>query len=523
MRPQFALLAAALASKVSASSFEKQCAKLASSLTIANATVWFTESVAAGTNLTFPDNDATCARPSQVVSVDMCRVALYVATTSRSGISMEAWLPKNWTGRFLSTGNGGLSGCIQYEDLAYTVGLGFSTVGANNGHNGTSGKAFYNNPEVVNDFAYRSVHTGVVVGKEISKSFYGKTHKKSYYLGCSTGGRQGFKSAQAYPDDFDGIVAGAPAVAFTNLTSWSGHFFTITGTKNSSSFVPANLWPIIHKDILAQCDGLDGAVDGILEDPLLCNYRPESLICQGTNTTNCLTGTQAAAVRAIYSPLYGNGGALVFPRLQPGAELLGLSSILFTGAGFSYTDDWFEYVVFNTTSWDPATLGPDDYDLAATQNPGNIQTWEPLTGYHAKGGKILHYHGQQDPIISSDNSPRYYDFVSRSMNLPSTSLDEFYRFFRISGMSHCSGGEGASFIGQKGASTATYDPSGNVLTAMVQWVEKGIAPDTITGTKYVNGTQSLGVDYTRKHCRYPYRNAFQGGDVKNPNSWKCVL
>jgi feruloyl esterase len=188
---------------------------------------------------------------------------MYVATTNVSGITLEAWLPSNWTGRFLSTGNGGISGCIQYEDIAYGTSFGFATVGANNGHNGTGGKPFYHAPEVVEDFAWRSVHTGVVVGKEITTLFYEQNFTKSYYLGCSTGGRQGMKSAQMFPADFDGIVAGAPAFDFNNLGSWSGWLGVITGFDNTSSgFVDKNLWGVVHDEILAQCDGIDGAIDG---------------------------------------------------------------------------------------------------------------------------------------------------------------------------------------------------------------------------------------------------------------------
>lgn len=179
-------------------------------------------------------------------------MALRVPTTNQSEISVEAWLPANWTGRFLSTGNGGVSGCIQYEDMAYASDLGFATVSGNNGHNGTRGIAFGENDDVVLDFAWRSVHTGVVVGKKISNAFYGKDYTKSYYLGCSTGGRQGFKSAQSFPDDFDGVVAGAPAFSFVNLTSWSGHFYTILGGNDTDRFVPTPLWTKIHEDILDQ-------------------------------------------------------------------------------------------------------------------------------------------------------------------------------------------------------------------------------------------------------------------------------
>jgi feruloyl esterase len=176
---------------------------------------------------------------------------------------LEAWLPQNWTGRFLSTGNGGLSGCVQYFDLAYTAGLGFASVGTNSGHNGTSGKPFLNAPGVIEDFAYRAAHTGVVLGKQITQMFYEQNYTKSYFLGCSTGGRQGMKSAQMFPSDFDGIVAGAPAIDFINLTSWRLWLQVITGFDNASSaFVPQRLWSVVHTEILRQCDGLDGAIDG---------------------------------------------------------------------------------------------------------------------------------------------------------------------------------------------------------------------------------------------------------------------
>ncbi|KAL1650748.1 Feruloyl esterase [Diplodia intermedia] len=509
------------------SSFEQQCSSLAADLSsvLPNATVWFSDFVAGGTNISFPDNDPSCGRPAQVVENDLCRVALRVPTTNQSEISMEAWLPSNWTGRFLSTGNGGTSGCIQYEDMAYAADLGFATVSANNGHNGTRGIAFGENDDVVLDFAWRSVHTGVVVGKEISNAFYGKNYTKSYYLGCSTGGRQGFKSAQSFPDDFDGVVAGAPANSFVNLTSWSGHFYTIFGGNDTERYVPTPLWTKIHEDVLDQCDGLDGVVDGIIEDPDLCQYRPEALLCasNATDTSSCLTGPQADAVRQVFSPLYGVDGSLVYPRMQPGSEALA-ANILYTGSDFIYTTDWFRYAVFRDPSWDPATLSPADYATAAAQNPGNIQTWDDLTDFRAKGGKLLHYHGLMDAIISSDNSPRYYNHVSRAMELDSAQLDEFYRFFRISGMGHCSGGDGAYAIGNGLDTLASLDPDQNVLMAMVRWVEQDVAPEKIVGTKWVNGTQDLGVEYTRAHCKYPARNVYKGsGDGSDAEGWECVV
>ncbi|KAK3293157.1 Tannase/feruloyl esterase [Chaetomium fimeti] len=507
--------------------FQQQCSKLASKLKIDNATVWFAEYVPAGTNLTFPDSDPSCGQAALAVGVDFCRVALHVDTSSQSGISMEAWLPRNWTGRFLSTGNGGLNGCLSYNDMAYTVELGFSTVGANNGHNGTEGTSFLNAPEVVKDFAWRSVHTNVVVGKQISAAFYNKKHSKSYYLGCSTGGRQGFKSAESFPEDFDGIVAGAPAVDFNNLNSWSGHFYLLTGAAGSPTYLTPDQWFAVHDNILDQCDGLDGYVDGILEDPELCDYRPEALICPpGTpaNSSTCITETQAQTVRAVFSDLKGKNGTVVYPRMQPGSELLGTPYIYYSGQPFQYSADWFRYVVYNDPNWDPATLGPADYAHSDTLNPSDIRTWSgDLSAANARGAKILHYHGQQDEIISSSNSPRYYKHVAETMGLSSAELDSFYRFFRISGMGHCAGGNGASFIGQSRGATASLDPDQNVLTALVRWVEHGKAPDSILGTAFVDGTAGGEVAFRRRHCKYPLRNTYTGeGDPKDPGSWKCV-
>ncbi|KAK2775889.1 feruloyl esterase b [Colletotrichum kahawae] len=473
------------AAQVAMAAFADDCANFAKSFAYENTTVWFTSVEPAGANLTFPERHPTCSGTSQVVDVELCRVSMLVTTGATSNISLEAWLPSNWTGRFLSTGNGGTGGCIQYEDMAYATSRGFATVGANNGHNGTVGEPFYNNPGVIEDFAYRSLHTGVVVGKNVTKAFYGKEHTRSYYLGCSTGGRQGFKEAQDFPDDFDGI------------------------------------WGLVVKDVLTQCDGLDGHVDGIIEDPDLCQYRPESLICGAGNSTNCLTGTQAETVRSVFSDVYGVDGSLVYPRLQPGADA---TNILLTGTAFPYTRDWFRYVVYNDPNWDPATLALKDMAYSSDLNPFDIATWKgDLSAVKDRGTKILHYHGLQDPIISSDNSARYYNHVSRTMGLTSAQLDDFYRYFRISGMNHCSGGPGATFIGNKPAAVAGYEAEGNVLSAIVHWAEDGIAPESILGTAYVNGTKDAGVAFTRKHCKYPTRNVYSGsGDPNIPESWNCV-
>lgn len=180
------------------------------------------------------------------------------------------------------------------------------------------------------------MRTGVVLGKQIIDFFYGKEATYSYYLGCSTGGRQGFKEVQDFPDDFDGVVAGAPALDFNHLTAWSEHFYNILGPSTAATYVSPALWIVIHNEILAQCDGIDGAVDGIIEDPELCYWRPEALICPTGISTSCLTAVQAAAVRQVFEPYYGLNGSLVYPRMQPGGELLS-TRFYYNGQPFAYS------------------------------------------------------------------------------------------------------------------------------------------------------------------------------------------
>ena len=266
---------------------------------------------------------------------------------------------------------GGTETCrvgIKYEDLAYTTQNGFAAVGSNNGHNGTTAITMYKNPDVVADFAWRSwvffsahsdilqyltwlpcawkllilsscrLHTITDVGKKLVNLFYNKPYGKSYYLGCSLGGRQGIKAADLFPDDFDGIVAGSPALDFNNLQAWRASFFPITGPITSPNFISKSLWTnLIHSEILKQCDGIDGAVDGIIEDPNLCDFDPEALLCQSGVSTDCLSSVQVQMVKKIFSPLYGEAGNLIYPAMQPGSEIMAVDK-LYAGAPFSYSN-----------------------------------------------------------------------------------------------------------------------------------------------------------------------------------------
>ncbi len=180
----------------------------------------------------------------------------------------------------------------------------------------------------------------MLAGKQLTKLFYNRDYDKSYFLGCSLGGRQGIDSADKFPDDFDGIVAGSPALDFNNLISWRARFFTITGSNsvNSSNFITPSIWiSLIHEEVLRQCDGLDGVIDGIVEDPTRCNFCPETLLCTNGTSKNCLTSIQVDMVREIFSPFYDTHGNLIYPAMQPGSEVLAVQK-LYAGNPFSYSE-----------------------------------------------------------------------------------------------------------------------------------------------------------------------------------------
>ncbi|KAI6354089.1 hypothetical protein MCOR25_008758 [Pyricularia grisea] len=507
--------------------FTQACQNLAKGLQIPNSTFVSADFVPANTTLNFPNADPSCTRPSQLVSVPLCRVQSNITTSTTSGLHFEAWLPQNWTGRFLSTGNGGLGGCIQYEDVEWAASLGFAAVATNNGHDGMSGKPFFQKAEVVEDFAFRAIETGVVVGKNVSKAFYGKEHSKSYYLGCSTGGRQGIKMVQDFPDLFDGVSAGAPALNFNNLNTWSAHFLVVTGTNTSDTFVSQDLWKVVHQDIVNQCDMFDGVADGIIEAPDLCRYKADGLLC-GNGTAqagSCLTAKQVNTVNTIFSDMKAPNGTVLYPRMQPGSEAESTNAFrIYYNGQPSDKADWIKYVVMADPSFDLTKFTPDLWTKGDELNPSNIATTKgDISAFRDRGGKLLHYHGTMDSVISSDMSPRYYESVRAALGQEPAQIDDFYRFFRISGMGHCSGGPGAHYIGNQRKQLAYADkPEEGVLMNLVRWVEQGVAPDTLLGRAFVNDTQGGQVSFTRKHCRWPLMNKFMGGDSNSADSWSCV-
>ncbi|KAJ6259951.1 Tannase [Drechslerella dactyloides] len=511
--------------------FTRRCGRLIQTFKQPNVKVLYSGYVTKGTNLTFPDGDPSCGDEA-VVLADMCRLQLNITTSPTSNVITEVWLPVDWKDkgrRFAMTGNGGSSGCLMWGDIAYAAALGFATVGHNNGHDGMSGLPFLNRPETVIDFAYRALGVSTTVGKLATNFFYQDTLTTSYYWGCSGAGRQGHIAAQRYPEEYNGIIAADPAAQWNRLAaSILSHWYT-TGPVGSPTYLTFPQWQAVNDEVLKQCDGIDGVLDGVLEDPMKCQPYFEAMLCTGGQTwesDQCLTVAQVEAVKKTYQPTCGNKGRFAYNGYQPGNDQFVAFNFVI-GEPSSIALDYLRYAYYNDASWTlPATQ--DDFlaviDELLVKDPFDANADYPdLTRLKNAGHKLLSYHGGSDGFFPYTGTQDLYDATARNMSLSSRELDDFYRFFMIPGLGHCAGGNGAWYIGgpsQYGAGGIGFDPQESLLMKMVKWAEEGVPIDTIKGYS-VDATTGALEGAVREHCRHPMHNYFKGGDPKLPSSWEC--
>ncbi|KAF3903362.1 hypothetical protein ABW20_dc0101064 [Dactylellina cionopaga] len=479
--------------------FEKRCSDIAHTFRRSHTAVLLSEFVGSGTNITNNNGPSGCYESSYtVVQTDICRLRLNVTTSATSSVIVEAWMPVQWKqNRFLMIGNSGLGGCLLYGTVALANYHGFAAVVNDNGHKGNTGVYLRNRPEVFKDYVYRA-----------------------FYPNCKSS------------EEFDGIVAGATTNNMINLgASWEWYSKVLDLTKPGSPYpLTVDQWTMVNELINRQCDTIDGVLDKVIEDPMKCVPRPEALLCRPGHTWSshkCLTSSQVYAIRRLYEPFYGNGGRLLYPRLQPGGEF-GAIRPLTSDHPAKYLEDLFKYVIIKDDNWTlEKNLTLEAVDHANKLDPFGLSTWKSLTKLRATSHKLLTHHGLMDSLISSENSYRYYEYVSRNMRLPSSELDKFYRFFPIPGLDHCGGGTGAWYVGGT-MQTVTIDmehfkkvdPRDGVLMIMVRWVEDGVAPERIMGINLLsNGSQDAVI---RDHCKYPLKNVYKGtGNPSLRENWDC--
>ncbi|HWN94355.1 MAG TPA: tannase/feruloyl esterase family alpha/beta hydrolase [Methylomirabilota bacterium] len=432
-----------------------------------------------------------------------CRITATV-THPPSSERVKVWigLPvTNWNGRFQGNGGGGFSGGSA-GSLRGPVARGFAAGATDTGHEGGNGSfaldenGRLNWQSIVNN-AYRGIHDMTVVGKALTQAFYGKAPRYSYFVGGSTGGRQGLMEAQRYPDDYDGILSGCPAI-------------------NWHRFIPAILWPqvvmvaatnFVSKAKLeaataaavAACDASDGVTDRVIGDPARCAYDPEGLV--GTRVgDDTFTQSDADVIRKIWEGPRGRDGTFLWHGMERGADLsalAGTSGSPLKGRPFSIPLEWFQYFLLQNPKWDWTTLTPAGFEQlwkqSVEQYGAVIGTDDPdLTRFRDRGGKVIIYHGLTDQLIPAAGTVDYYQRVQQRMG-GAEKTAQFARLFLAPGVDH----------GFRGAGPT---PTGH-MEAIVRWVEQGQAPDQFMAER----RDARGkVIQTRPLFPYPQVTKYQG-------------
>lgn len=446
----------------------------------------------------------------------ICRITA-VTTHPPTGDKVTIWIgipTSGWNGRFLGVGGGGFSGGSA-TGVNEPVTLGYASGSTDTGHAGGSGSFALDangrlDWQAIRDNAHVGVHDMTVTGKALAKAMYGADPKYSYWYGCSTGGRQGLMEAQRYPQDYDGIVAGAPAINWTKLmmqSIWGSMLMNTTDTV-----VPACKLAAATTAAISACDAIDGVKDGVIEDPKRCNFDPKSLV--GTSAGECgsFTPADAELIRKIWEgPRRRDGTFLWYGQLR-GADLSALSASRGTPpkpVGFAFTVDWLRYFITGNPQYDWATMTAEAYerfwDQSGEQYGLVIGTDNPdLSAFRDRGGKAIIWHGWADQLISADGTVDYYKRVLQQMG-GADKVSQFARLYMAPGVAHCGGGAGPAPWGQ--------------LDALLAWVENGSGPATLTAARR---DQAGAITRSRPLCQYPLVARYKGsGSTDDAANFTC--
>jgi hypothetical protein len=476
-----------------------------------------------------------------------CRVTGVIRPSADSNILFEVWLPAaQWNTRLQQVGNGGLAGnlSIFYATVPGALQRGYVVAGTDDGHQASPLDASWaiGHPEKVKDFGYRAVHLTNRNAKAIAARFYGKAPRYAYFNACSEGGREAHMEAQRFPADFDGILVGSPAHFWTDLMvrfQWDEHALLET----PASYIPASKLPAIQAAAVAACDALDGVVDGVVDDPRRCHWNPARLLCKGADNASCLTAPQVAALNKIYAgPTNPRTGERISTGYERSGENSGnwISYIIGPTAGFGlqqlFSVAFYSGMVFEDPAWDSRTFDFDhDVAFARRKLARVLDATNPdMSAFRRQGAKMIQYHGWIDASPHPRGSIEYYEQVVDA-NSPGGGhrasentaglrrTQEFYRLFMVPGMEHCVGGPGPNAFGQILAPPPlSADPEHDMLSALVRWVEHGVAPARVVATKYVNDDPAQGVVRTRPLCPYPEVAVYDGsGSTDDAGNFRC--
>jgi len=395
--------------------------------------------------------EVTKAVVEAVGDKQVCKVSITSKPTADSDIRMELWIPEGaaWNGKFVQVGNGGFAGQIPRASFGGPIKAGYAVAGTDDGHQdpvGTNASWALGHPEKVVDFGWRAVKETTDASKAVLAAKMSKP-SKSYFYGCSDGGREALMTAQRYPTDFDGIIAGAPANYMSQLFGLSAYQQQLM-TK-PGGYLGAPQRELLQKTALAQCGG-----EAFIRDPMSCHFDPAKLACKAGQTEGCLTAPQVATAVAMYQGRKDKTGKVVFPGYSPGAESAnGSWNAWITGpnpetnqkaAGPSFSSNAFKYFGFQDPNFDYLKMDMGaQFDAAHAKMAPIIDSADPnLSAFKKHGGKLIQYHGWNDPAIPPRSSVLYYEEVRKTMG----DVGGFYKMYLIPGMLHCAGGVGPSGV-----------------------------------------------------------------------------
>ncbi|KAI5859616.1 tannase-domain-containing protein [Durotheca rogersii] len=487
---------------------------------------------------------------------ELCAVIVAVASSATSTYRFGLFLPTEWSGRLLTVGNGGFGGGINWLDMGAGVQLGFAAASTDTGHSSTTGDArwAFNNSEARADWGYRAIHGTVSIGKTLVAAYYDRAADRSYYSGCSTGGRQGLKEVQISPESFDGALVGAPAWYTSHLNTWVCRIATYNWPADDPKHIDWRTLAPLAAEIVRQCDAGDGVADGIISAPEQCDVDFDALRCADESTSSsssnssasapfatssyCLSDAQIGTLRNVYAGyVVADTGETVAPGFLPGSEQQ-LYAVLNYSDASPYGLGYVRYFVLDDPTFTLADYTDDVLRLAAARDPGNATADAyDLSAFRDRGGKLLLYQGAADGLVPATTARQYYErAVAATSGGDVAAARGFFRRLDVPGMQHCGlsavgapwalgGASQAGMLGPAAASVPGFaDAAHDALLALVAWVERGVPVDSVVATAWRNATDpASGVLRQRPVCAHPQVARWDGvGAVDDAASWRCA-
>lgn len=461
---------------------------------------------------------------SSKAEVPFCKVHAVGSSAPGSSIRMEFFLPGSWNGKLMGVGGGGLSGGLSGSTGALMPELarGYAGVANDAGHTDEKKAAWaLNAPARIEDFGFRANHAAAVAAKAVVAAYYGRPVEKSYFSACSNGGRDALMLAQRYPEDYDGIIAGAPALNWTGVMVAAQAYHQTYERTPGAERLPAKLG-MVREAVMRKCDQLDGVVDDVLENPLACDFDPGELACaEGQSGDRCLTAGEIQVARTIYGGLHTASGERIIHGLPVSSEhgravipIVGWAPWFLNGleAGLKLSTDFFRGLVHQDLDWDPGTFDLEkDYALALARTGAALDAKNPdLRAFTERGGKLLIFHGWEDTALPAGDTLAYYEAARGAVG---ARADDSVRLFMAPGMAHCSLGHGPDTL--------------NLTPVIDAWVTRSETPTSILAEKQEKGLlQLMGRPgrtlRTRPLCPWPQTARYRGtGSTDEAANFTC--